>query len=808
MHNIEGVTPAFALIALFATGHPVSQDGQPAPIASGSIVLRVVDAHGLPIKDAQVALTQTRSDRGLLATATPDGFRFDGLTIGVFEITASASRFETRVERVDLRERPFATLEIRLEATGLTEQLVVTPSRSEQRLADVPASVAVLGRSEIERSPAMATDEALRQIPAFSLFRRTSSLASHPTSQGVSLRGIGPSGASRTLVLIDNVPFNDPFGGWVYWDRAPLATIERIEVVNGSSSSLYGNSAMGGVISILTRRPERRTVEIAPQYGARNTRKLDASLSDRWNKTAASLEGSAFDTDGYSPVARSERGPIDIESTVRFVNVLARLEYTPSERVHLFLRAGAFDESRINGKVGEFNDTHWTTASAGLRVSMKDLGDFQARLFGDNQDFHSTFLAVINPGAARDFVRLATDQNVPVRGLGGMAQWLKPAGRTHSVTAGLDARIVEGDSREDAYVAVTPTVLIGPLTQKSALSVQRVSGGRQRNVGLFVQDAFAPSPEFQLTLSARLDGWWNDSAHNLETAVSTGLPTPNHRPSLESKQSHVLSPRLAAIYHANPRISIWGNFGKAFRAPTLNELYRQFSVGAVVTRANQQLGPERLVGGEVGLNVSLPRGLTVHASWFDNRMKDPVSNVTIGTNLQQRQNLGKARIHGVQSDLEWKFARFWTVSAGYLHNQARVKEFAANPASVGRFLPQVPVHRGSAQVSYANPKRLTLTASFQFSSRQFDDDLNVRVIPAATLRDAGYGGSSAPGLPGYANLDLRVSRDLGARTQAFLGVQNLSDRRSFVQTGPSTLGSPRLISGGFRFRLAGRPRGN
>ena len=115
----------------------------------------------------------------------------------------------------------------------------------------------------------VVADDVLRQIPTFSLFRRTSSLSSHPTAQGVSLRGVGPSGVSRTLVLLDGVPFNDPFGGWVYWTRVPLEGADRIEVVDGSSSSLYGNYAMGGVINIITAPPTRRTLELKPQYGNR-----------------------------------------------------------------------------------------------------------------------------------------------------------------------------------------------------------------------------------------------------------------------------------------------------------------------------------------------------------------------------------------------------------------------------------------------------------------------------------------------------------------------------------------------------------
>src|SRR5205823_2814267 len=208
---------------------------------------------------------------------------------------------------------------------SLLENVTVTASRTEQRLGDVPESVSVLRSEEIRQSPAVVADDVLRQVPTFSLFRRTSSLSSHPTAQGVSLRGIGPSGVSRTLVLVDGRPFNDPFGGWVYWTRVPLESVNRIEVVDGPSSSLYGNYAMGGVINIMTVRPAKQTLELKPQYGNHHSPKLDFLASDVWGKLGVTVEGSVFNTDGFPNVATGERGPIDNNLNVKFRNVNLKL---------------------------------------------------------------------------------------------------------------------------------------------------------------------------------------------------------------------------------------------------------------------------------------------------------------------------------------------------------------------------------------------------------------------------------------------------------------------------------------------------
>src|SRR5262249_49634850 len=153
-------------------------------------------------------------------------------------------------------------------------------------------------------------------------------------------------------------------------------------------------------------------------------------------------------------------------------------------------------------------------------------------------------------------VRLATDQNVPTNGVGGMAQWSKAVGR-NAFSAGFDVRHVDGESQEDAYVAAVPTSIVG-VTQAATLSVRRLSGGTPRTAGFYLQDIFTPVDKLVLTLSARLDNWHNDDGHNLETTVATGAPTGNNRPSIVAKDATVVSPHLGAMYHVTDRVSVWG----------------------------------------------------------------------------------------------------------------------------------------------------------------------------------------------------------------------------------------------------------
>ena len=701
-----------------------------------------------------------------------------------------------------VKEQPLSAttnIEIVLEPASLLETVTVTPSRTEERLGNIPASVNLLDSEELRHSPAVVADDFLRQIPTFSLFRRTSSLSSHPTAQGVSLRGVGPSGVSRTLVLVDGIPFNDPFGGWVYWTRVPMEGVDRIEIVDGPSSSIYGNYAMGGVINIVGKAPSRRTVEMRAQYGNRRSPKLDLFGSDVWGKVGVAVEGNVFDTEGFPIVIESERRPssvnpgpgVDTKAAVTFRNVNAKVDYTPTSRVNTFFRVGYFNEDRDNAKASTFdgtpeaNSTRWTAASGGVRILLPDQSNLQARLFSDFETFRSNFLAVAgNP--PRSIGRTTLNQRVPSTSVGGMAQWSRAFGTRHFFTVGGDYRWVDGDSEEDGLDAV----------RGQTVTLRRVSGGTQRSLGFFVQDVFAATDRLVLTLSARVDRWRNYDAHNFENNVPSGTPTAGNRPTLPDTDDTVASPRVAALYRVNDRVSAWGALSSGFRAPTLNELYRQFRVGAILTLANDQLGPERLVGGEFGVRITPIDHISIRSTFYDNRVKNPVSNVTRTDliNTLQRQNLGRTKIAGWQNDVDVRFATHWRMSAGYLYNQATVKEFAANPNLVDKVLPQVPEHRASLQLVYANPLLVNVGFGIQYIGRQFDDDLNSRIVP----------GETEPGLPAYSIVDFIASRTIARLFDVFVGVQNLLDKQYIVGTLPTTIGSPRLGHAGVRVRFQGR----
>jgi outer membrane receptor protein involved in Fe transport len=383
---------------------------------------------------------------------------------------------------------------------------------------------------------------------------------------------------------------------------------------------------------------------------------------------------------------------------------------------------------------------------------------------------------------------MTLNQRVPTTGVGGIVQWGRALGARNDFQAGVDWRWVDGESQEEGLDPVKGTSVI----------LERQSGGTQRTVGAFLQDVMRPLNNLTVTLSARVDDWHNYNGHNFETNVPSGTPTANNMPTLPDGSDTVLSPRVAALYRVSNVVSVWGDAGGGFRAPTLNELYRQFRVGTVLTLPNYQLGPERLHGGEAGVTLTPVANLSIRSTWFDNRVTNPVANVTISTVgtavTQQRQNLGRTRTWGFQNDADYRFTPSLHLTGGYVYMRSTVEEFAANPALVGNTLPQVPRHRGSLQLSYMNRKYANVGVGLQFVGRQFDDDQNVRVVP----------GETEPGLPGYTSVDLSLSRTIAREIDLFAGVQNVFNTEYIVGTLPTTIGSPRLFNVGVRIRVAGR----
>lgn len=727
----------------------------------------VTDRRGEAIAGARVTFTDRR---GQANEATTDGAgRFQiALAEGEYRLRATADRFATYTATIRV-VADASPLNIVLEPGTIAEIMTVTPARAEIRLIDAPASVSVLTSQEVSTAAAQTMDDLLRQVPGFSIFRRSSSLVANPTTQGVSLRGAGASGASRTLVLNDGIPLNDAFGGWVYWDRVSRRAVEQIEVVRGGGSDLYGSDALSGVINVISRSISRPSLEVEGSYGNLDTGDLNFLAGHRWKGISAMVTGEAFRTDGYYLIAPERRGAADDRAASRHRLLTARLAFQNSGENSVFLRGSLFDEDRRNGTRLQDNDTATESLAAGGAMETSDGSHWNLVVFANQQRFHQSFTAV---GANRATETLTRLQFVPSRDAGFSLTWSRLSFAKHVLVAGADLRGVRGTSDEIVYVAGRPSRFDS-------------AGGRQRRAGFFLQDLVNLSAKWQLAASARYDHWRDSSAASVQRTLATGAIQPRF---FAPRSTDAFNPRLSLLYRPAEEVTLRASAYRAFRAPTLNELYREFRVGDTLTRANENLTAERLTGGEMGASFNLPGSANLRLTGYWTETVDPIVNftesVTPALITRQRRNLGRTRSAGLEAETEFRFPGYWRLTAGYLFANAVVRRAPQDPSLVGRQIPQVPRHQFTLQTTYDNPRHLTAAIQFRASGRQFDDDRNQ--LPLA----------------GFAVIDLNLSRNLGKWLEIFVAVQNLLDEKYAVGRTPiETLGMPRMARGGLRFLL-------
>ncbi|MEA2165101.1 MAG: hypothetical protein QOK37_3228 [Thermoanaerobaculia bacterium] len=620
------------------------------------------------------------------------------------------------------------------------DTIVVTATNTPSRLGDAPASVVVISRETLATTAAATTDDALRQVPGFTLFRRSGSRSANPTSQGVSLRGIGASGASRALVLDDGIPLNDPFGGWVYWNRVPRESIAQVEVMRGGASDLYGSGAMGGVVQFIRRRSAVDDVAFDASGGSERTGTASLFASMNRGDWSGSLAAGWLTMDGYILVQPSQRGAVDIDAGTRD----STIDFT-LRRAGSFMRLSHYAESRSNGTPLQINDTEIRAIAAGSDFRVAS-GSLIVRAYGTDQEYHQTFSAI---AADRNSERLTVDQRVPSTGRGGTVQWFSSVGR-NVIVAGADLRQVRGASNELQYAVngrVTPS---------------RVSG-RQNDGAAYIEDVTTLSSRVTLAGGIRFDSWRNFDADR------NGVE-------LADRSDHAWSPRLTLLIHASDRLTLTAAAYRAFRAPSLNELYRNFRVGNVQTLANESLGAEHLSAFELGAR-SGPLRVTLFSMTTD----DTIANVTLSTTpaliTRQRRNLGSSRSRGAEVDVEQRLSHGWRLSAGYLLCDARV----INGDLAGKRLPQVPRNTATMQLAF-NAIRGSVGMQARWSSMQFDDDLNQ--LP----------------LRSYAVADLFASYPIAPRLDVMFAVENAANRRVEVSATPViTLATPRTARLGVRY---------
>lgn len=622
-----------------------------------------------------------------------------GSGIPTAQVKTNSSKEEDHTDRAERNSEKMPRLE---------ETVVVTAARGRESIGQAVSLVTAIPGEIIRDSAPLVLDDYLRQVPGFSLFRRNSSLTAHPTTQGVSLRGIGPSGTSRSLVLFDGIPMNDPFGGWVYWNRLPRSALDQVEVARGASSQLYGSSALGGAIQLLSRKPGDRTIYLTALGGQSRTADLEALFADVKGAWSFLAGGRLFDTDGSFVIDKSQRGLVDTPVSTRFGSFLGKASYKD-----LQVSLNLYAEDRGNGTRLQENSSELFQLAGGIHRA-----NWWSDVYVQGGVLRSQFTRVL-PGRNAEII--TSRQRFESSAVGASAGLRL----TDNLQLGSDWRSVGWDDR------------------------------RQNLWGLFLQKKQRLHRKVHLQLAARLDLWENEQAR------------------------WALSPKIGLLAEASDTATFRISTYRGFRAPTLNELYRPFRVGNVITEANSSLGAESLWGLEGGIDLHPRHNLLLRLNAFWNRLQDPIGNATLSVEenliFRQRQNLDRVRVQGLEFDAVWVWTDRWSVEAGYLLSDSQVRR-------TGLRLPQVPVHQGSVGLRFDG--QLLFRLLTRATSSQFEDDLN-------DFRLGGFG-----------LVDLLVGRDVSDYFELFFAADNILDKRFVTGRVPEErLGESRLVYGGLRIRI-------
>jgi outer membrane receptor protein involved in Fe transport len=670
-----------------------------------------------------------------------------------------------------------APLQIVLLPATAAQQITVAANRTGVRVIENATSVTILSSPDLDATAAFRVDDILRQVPGFSLFRRTTSRTANPTTQGVSLRGLGASGASRALVLDDGFPLNDPFGGWVYWDRTPRVSIGRIEVASGGASHLYGSDALGGVINIFRAPVDRNALSLEVAGGNENTPDVSLAASRKMGPWAVGLTSELFRTDGYIAVPADLRGAVDtpVNSQNAMGDVTVRRQF--GERGSVFARGSIFGESRNNGTPLQTNSTTIREIDLGGNWDGRSLGSFELRAYASRQHLDQSFSSISSDRSSENLTRT---QSVPAQDVGFSAQWGRSLGTRQHLVAGLEESNIHGQTNEQGYFGGHPTTT-------------SAGGGREVTWGAYVEDIIRVAPDWLLTAGGRVDYWQNFNAFAPPNPAQPVSAAP-----LPDRSESFFSPRLALLHKLTNHVSLTASGYRSFRAPTLNELYRGFRAGNVFTENNANLRAERLTGAEGGAIVTgWNQRLMLRGNYFWNEITRPIANVTLTTTpsliTRQRQNLGSTVSQGVELEASGQVSSSIMVSGGYEYTNATVTSFTVdpalaglNPSLVGLNVPQVPRHQFDFQVRYTKPFIL-LGVQGRFGGNQFDDDQNTLLLRR------------------YFTLDLNATHALRPGVDVFVAVENLLNQRYDVGRTPVlTVGPPILARAGLRLQFGSR----
>jgi iron complex outermembrane receptor protein len=621
------------------------------------------------------------------------------------------------------------------------EKIVVTATKTERHPDDVPASITIITQEDIRKQNIQTVDEALAQVPgAFDCRRRVWG----DSMTNVNLRGFPADGQKRTLVLLDGQNIATAYSNSVAWTSMPVDNIERIEVIRGPFSALYGGSAMGGVINIITKTPKKLEFLAQGGYGTFDSWTYYLGAGDRlWNKVSVQAGFNYRISAGYPSNLVNKTASSLSKSTKNFVAGWQPTQTTTGTPTYTIGDSGNYlwNDYSFNGKISwdiapghkvvfstlqSWNDYGYGRYNSYLRnVYGGTVVRGTVGLLGTNTQFSSLQEGAFLNGDGREQIQVynlnsehqltettkikfhagllnqpinmsaTPSSSSPLTTYGGgpgtssfspSRNWVAELQVDQAI--GKKQQLVGGITYNTGW-SNTKTYSVGNWRSPDTVSsLTQLSGGRDRNLGLYLQDEIAWHPKFNTVLGVRLD-WWETYGGNYMQAAGTPMVY------LPSRSQVAVSPKLAVLYRPWEWMTWRASVGRAFRAPNIYELYRTWQTSSgTLYKGNPELKPETTFSWEIGATVKPFKGTVFSATYFENYVNDLIYRVTDPADAtgktQIYENAGKATIKGVELEISQKLWSWLEVFGNTTLLDARINRNPYNPASVGKKITNTP----------------------------------------------------------------------------------------------------------------------
>ncbi|QXD25970.1 TonB-dependent receptor [Opitutia bacterium ISCC 51] len=582
----------------------------------------------------------------------------------------------------------------------------------------------------------LSIDQALRRLSSVDTYRSIDSFTAHPTTQGVRFRHTATNATSRALLLVNGVPQNDPFGGWIYWNKLPIESLRSLEVFPVGSVPAWGNYSSGGAIHMLTRSPFEERSRISVMGGSFGTVKAAFDHSSKVSDTTAiSVEGRFFTTDGFNVVRSDQRGPVDAASKSDYDYLRAQITQMINDEWQWSLTGQYFDEERINGTPQSPNSTYATDLSWTLEKAPGAGPGFNFVSFYQDRGFQNVFSSV---NEDRTSERPVLDQySVPAEAIGAQATFLWEGNGYLNYLAGADFRHAEGSANE-----LTRNLGAG-FTRK------RQEGGEQSFAGAFITAQSLPDEDSTLEATLRAGHWSQKDGFRREFNLETDSQTRDT--AYPNRSGDVISLNSRYSRRLNANWSFEALVFHGFRAPTLNELYRPFRVRNDITESNPNLGKETSTGGELSLYY-LDEASSFEFSAFHYELDDMVTNLFLhndfgfdplcgfvpgGGSCNQRGNVESSEVQGFEVAWLWDPGNDLEFLLNYTYSHTEFKRSTIQPSLEGRAFPLSPRHKITSQLVWHSSENLDLLAQFQYRHHHYDNPLNTRKIDSSFVLNLG-----------------------------------------------------------------------